>query len=58
MKDYEIFKTSINNMISETKLDIGAIYFVLKSIYFEIEALYYAQINKELIEESSEQGEE
>ena len=68
IKDYQYFKDTINHAIKNSKLDIGAVYFILKNTLIEIEALYYAQINKELMEEAptetikfnpnEEQGEE
>lgn len=56
IKDYQLFKEKILKDISNNNLDIGATYFILKNILIEIEALYYAQINKELLEENK--GEE
>ena len=55
IKNYQILKESIHNLIVNSKLDIGAIYFILKDIFQEIEKLYFAQINKELIEEQNQQ---
>ena len=48
IKNYEILKERINKAISESQLDIGAVYFILKNIMINIEQLYYSQINKEL----------
>lgn len=58
IKDYQFLKESITNLLQQSKLDIGIIYFILKDIFKEIETLYYTQINKELIEESKIQNEE
>ena len=58
VKNYQILKESINNVIQKSNLDIGAIYFILKDIFKEIEVLYYSQINRELMEESIEDNEE
>ena len=58
VKNYQILKESINNVIQKSNLDIGAIYFILKDIFKEIEVLYYSQINRELMEESIENNEE
>lgn len=52
IKKYQIFKEIINNAIKNSDLDIGAVYFILKDIFTEIEKLYYAQINKELLSDS------
>ena len=58
--DYELFKERIKKIIDESQLDIGAIYFIMKNIYVEIETLYYLQINQELLEarKNNEDGEE
>lgn len=52
-KEYQIFKNSIKNFINEQKLDIGAIYFVLKDIFRDIEDQYFATINSEIMEEDN-----
>lgn len=52
VKDYQIFKETINNTISNSGLDVGVVYYILKDTFREVENLYYAQINKELMEES------
>lgn len=58
VKDYQILKESINNIIQKSGLDVGVVYFILKDIFKDIEALYYSQINRELIEESKEENKE
>ena len=52
IKNYQLFKEKINYVIQNSGLDIGAVYFILKDIFGEIEKLYYAQINKEFMEEA------
>ena len=52
IKKYQFFKESILNNINKSDLDIGAIYFILKDIFKEVEIMYYTQINNELIEDS------
>ena len=52
IRNYQLFKEKINYVIQNSGLDIGAVYFILKDIFAEIEKLYYAQINKELLEEA------
>ena len=52
IKNYQILKESINTVIQKSELDIGAVYFILKDIFKEVEVLYYSQINRELAEES------
>lgn len=51
-KNYQILKEKINYSIKESSLDIGAIYFIMKDIINNIEHLYYAEINKEFLEEA------
>lgn len=52
IRNYQLFKEKINYVIQNSGLDIGAVYFILKDIFLEIEKLYYAQINKECLEEA------
>lgn len=52
IKNYQILKESINGIIQKSGLDIGAVYFIFKDIFRDIENLYYTQINQELIQES------
>ena len=52
IKNYQILKESINGIIQKSGLDIGAVYFILKDIFRDIENLYYTAINQELIQES------
>lgn len=54
IKNYQIFKETIHNIIQTSGLDIGVVYFILKDIFKEIETLYYTQINSELMKESEE----
>lgn len=56
IKNYQIFKETVNNAIQSSGLDIGAAYFILKDIFRDIETLYYSQINKELLEESKQEN--
>lgn len=57
IKDYQIFKEQINLAIQNSGLNIGIIYFILKDIFTNIEKLYYAQINRELMEQTNKNGE-
>ena len=52
VKNYQILKEQINYAISNSGLDIGAAYFILKDIFTDIEKMYYGQVNKELLEEA------
>lgn len=54
IKDYQILKESINKVLKETPLDVGAKYYILKDVFTEIEQTYYATINSELMAESEE----
>ena len=56
IKNYQLFKESINSLIQNSGLDVGIVYFILKDIFKEIEVLYYSQINREIIEESKEEN--
>lgn len=55
IKNYQIFKENINAVIQNSGLDIGVVYFIMKDVYSDLEKMYYAQINKELIEENNKQ---
>ncbi len=50
VKNYQILKEQINYSIENSGLDIGAAYFIMKDIMNNLEHLYYAQINKECLE--------
>lgn len=56
IKNYEKFYQNVKNLIINSELDIGAVYFILKNIFIEIEAMYYQQIKIET--QQQEQGEE
>lgn len=58
IKNYEILRKTIDKSITDSSLDIGAVYFILKDIFIEIENLYYARINQELAEDSAQNSEE
>ena len=47
---YKQFQSFIMQAISTSGLNVGEVYFILKDILREVEALYEAQINKELQE--------
>lgn len=52
IKNYQILKEQINYAINNSGLDIGAAYFIMKDIINNLEHLYYAQINKECLEDA------
>lgn len=52
IKNYQILKEQINYAINNSGLDIGAAYFIMKDIINNLEHLYYAQVNKECLEEA------
>lgn len=58
VKNYQILKEQINYAISNSGLDIGAAYFILKDIFSDVEKMYYAQINREFLEESKKKADE
>ena len=47
---YENFKKSLLQTITNADLDVGAVYFVFKDVFKEVEALYYSELNKEAIQ--------
>lgn len=58
IKNYQILKEKVNYAIKDSHLDIGAAYFIMKDIMNNLEHLYYAEINKEFLEESKEKTSE
>ncbi len=58
IKNYQILKEQINYAIQESGLDIGAAYFIMKDIMNNLEHLYYAQVNKECLEEAEKSEKE
>lgn len=52
IKNYQILKEQINYSIENSGLDIGAAYFIMKDIMNNLEHLYYAQVNKECLEDA------
>lgn len=55
IKNYQILKEQINYTIQNSGLDIGAVFFIMKDIFSDIEKMYYGQINKELLNESEKE---
>lgn len=53
-KEYQILKETLKKVISESALDTGGAFFVLKDLYRDAEAQYYAEINREIAEEAKE----
>ena len=53
-KDFHILKETINSAIQNSNMEIGAVYYVIKDVYRDMENLYYARINQELLQESNE----
>lgn len=47
LQKYELFYQQLKYIILNSTLDIGMIYFILKNLFFEIESLYYQQLQKE-----------
>lgn len=58
IKNYQILKEQINYAIQESGLDIGAAYFIMKDIINNLERLYYAQVNKECLEDAEKDEKE
>jgi len=55
IKNYQKLKETINYAISNSGLDIGAVYYIMKDIINNLEHLYYAQINKECMENGKDE---
>lgn len=58
IKNYQILKEQINYAIQESGLDIGAAYFIMKDVINNLERLYYAQVNKECLEDAEKDEKE
>jgi len=58
IKNYQMLKEQINYVIQNSGLDIGAAYFIMKDIMSNLEHSYYAQINKELLDEKETKDKE
>ena len=56
IKDYYFLKEKINQTIQNSGLDVGIVYFIFKDIFTNLETTYYAQINKELMEEQNNEN--
>jgi hypothetical protein len=61
--DCEYFRENIKNVIQNSNLNIGIIYYIIKDIFNEIESLYYNQIDYEVSQQKEnideiEKGEE
>jgi len=52
---YETLRQSVNQLIQSSCLDIGGAYFVIKDIMNQLEKIYYAQLNKEALENAQNQ---
>lgn len=45
--EYEKFYRAVFDLVKTSDLNIGAVYFILKTVLHEVENYYYAQVNKE-----------
>lgn len=52
---YEALRQSVSQLIQNSCLDIGGVYFILKDIMSQLEKIYYAQLNKEALESAQNQ---
>lgn len=57
VKDYEVLRTAISNVLADSPLDAGGKYMILKDIFRDAEAAYYGTINAELIAEANQKVE-
>lgn len=55
MLKYEKFKEAILDVIQSSGLDVGVVYFILKDITGQIQALYMQQLQKEANKEQKEE---
>ena len=55
MIKYERFRQTIREVIQNSELDVGAVFFILKDVLGEVESLYRQQIQKELTQEETEE---
>ena len=53
-KTYYFTREKITNILQNSGLNIGAIYYILKDILREVEVQYMVQINNELAQEAEE----
>lgn len=51
-KIYFLLREQIMKLISNSELNVGAVYYILKDILRDVELQYISQVNKELAEES------
>ena len=58
MLKYEKFRQTILQIIQESGLDVGVVFFILKDITKEIESLYIQQLQKESAEEKKTEATE
>lgn len=56
IKNYELFKTKLETVITTSGQDIGAIYFIMKDVYDRVEKTYYQQVQQELNAERQAQA--
>lgn len=55
-KNYQILRQTLDNVISNSSLDVGGIYFVVKDVFRDVENLYFSKINEEIIEDSKKEN--
>ena len=58
LKDYQVLRETILNVMNNSPLDAGAIFYVFKDIMRDLESTYYAGINTELLKEQKEKDEQ
>lgn len=55
---YEEFRTQLLDVIQNSKLDVGSVYYIFKDVFTEIDILYRQQLRKELAEKEKETEED
>lgn len=58
IKNCQILKETIIGSINNSGLDVGTAYFILKDVFTSFENIYYAELNKECLEENKKKSKE
>lgn len=58
IRNCQILIETIINSMNQSGLDVGTAYFILKDVFTSFENLYYAELNKECLEEHKKEAKE
>lgn len=53
----ETFRNNLLELINNSQLSLGTIYYILKDIYDEVEKLYYMDVNNQFLQEQAKEEE-